>query len=245
MPSSQPGVLERSAAILNSFSTARMTLTLSEIERLSGLPRSTAHRLATQLTEVGLLQRTLEGYTIGDQVFEWAQLVPHARVTRTARPYLQDVYGASHRVVHMAIRQGYSALYIEKMQAHGRVITPTRIGARLPLHSTGVGKVFLAFESGDLIRAICAEGLERFTSATLTSERELRQEVSVIKAQGYATDNAENHPSTRCVAAPVFQNGNKVVAAVSLLLAEGDSPEPLARLVKLACRGISRELGAT
>ena len=94
----------------------------------------------------GALERDAQGrYAVGLRLWEVAQNAGR-QLRDTARPHLQDLFSLTHETAHIAIREGDEALYIDRLYSSTRVPRASRVGGRLPLHATAVGKVLLAFE---------------------------------------------------------------------------------------------------
>lgn len=148
---SQPGrsVTSRVLAILDAFDSAHPRLSLSEISRRAGLSLATTHRLVNELVAWRGLHRCQDGhYEVGIRLWEVGLLGPlHIRMREIALPFLQTLYEATRENVHLAVRDGDDALYVEKLSGHRSVPIISRIGGRLPLHATGVGKALLAHET--------------------------------------------------------------------------------------------------
>ena len=121
-------------------------LSLSEIAERSGTPLTTAHRLLAELTEWGALVRRPDGrYEIGRKLWDLGLLAPvQLELRQVAAPFLMDVHTAIRDTVHLAVRDGLSALYVERVSGRESVPVVSTVGSRLPLHATGVGKVLLA-----------------------------------------------------------------------------------------------------
>jgi DNA-binding IclR family transcriptional regulator len=132
-------------SLLDAFNHGRSVYTLSELARRTGLPLTTAHRLVGELERWGGLERGADGqYRIGLRMVELAALCPRGVGLRDiALPYMQDLYEATHQNVQLAVREGTDGVYIERIAGREAVAVRTRIGARWPLHATGVGLVLL------------------------------------------------------------------------------------------------------
>ncbi|QWT24458.1 IclR family transcriptional regulator [Subtercola sp. PAMC28395] len=235
-------------AILDAFTVAPTTasLTLTAIAERAGLPLSTAHRLVGEWVSWGGLTRTDDGrYNLGLRLWELGVQAPSAKNLRSAAlPYLEDLFEATHEHVHLAIFDGRDALYLEKLTGHGAVPIISRVGARLPLHSTGVGLVLLAFASADFINDYLDAPLTGFLPGTVTSPDVLRRRLAEIRASGIAQMSEEMTPGSSSTAAPVRDRSGAVVGAVSIVIRTSESAARANEaVVRVAARGISRALG--
>lgn len=174
---SRDSMLERGVFVLQSFRGTGQPQTLSAIARRTGLPKSTAHRIVDVLAVQGLLEHTADGWVLGRALFELGDLVPiKRRLRETALPFMQDLYEATHETVHLAVRDVLDVLYAEKIRGHAGIDVPSRVGGRLPLSCTGVGKTLLAFSPLGLVDEVLARPLRRLTRfsvqrSTNTAER--------------------------------------------------------------------------
>src|SRR5680860_657306 len=167
-------VAARLFAILDAFAApagaTSLTLTLTAIAQRAGLPLSTTHRMVAEWVGWGGLTKHENGqYSLGMKLWELGVQTPTARNLRTiALPYLEDLYETTREHVHLAILDGRDALYLEKLSGHHAVRLISRVGSRLPLHSTGVGLVLLAYAPSDVVQEYLATSLERFLPGTVT-----------------------------------------------------------------------------
>lgn len=147
-------VTGRVFAILDAFAPGEARLTLTQISRLSGLPIATTHRLTAELVRLGGLEREPGGtYRIGTRMWEIGSLAPvRGGLRELAIQYMEDLYEATHANVQLAVLRGLDALFLEKISGRESIRIVTRVGGRLPLHATGVGKVLLAYAAARRLR---------------------------------------------------------------------------------------------
>jgi DNA-binding IclR family transcriptional regulator len=238
-------MLDRGVQILQAFRPRGGTLTLSELVGRTGLPKPTVYRLAGALVELGLLERQQVGYRPGLALFELGELVPAKVALREiALPYMQDLYEATHHTVHLAVRDGLDVIYAEKIRGHHGVDVPSRVGGRLPMSSTGVGKALLAFVEPDVVDAVLSRPLRKLTVRSLDDPRSLATELTEIRHTGIAYDRQEAANGVMCIAAPLVVE-SRAIAALSLTFAAGDTDTaglvPVVRAVSMA---LSRALAA-
>ncbi len=239
-------VLERAVGVLDAFRGAGPELTLDELVLATGLARSTAHRLAGQLTDVGLLERSRRGWRLGVALFELGQMVPRQqRLRDVALAYMEDLYEATRETVQLAVLDGGEVLYVEIISGHQRVRTPSRRGGRLPAHCTGIGKAMLAF-SPDTGRGWLVDHmpLTALTPTTITDPAVLTWELHEIHRLGLAFDREENTPGLVCVAAPLIGPDGSAIAGLSVSMPAGGriTPTQVAPAVLAGTRALSREL---
>ena len=238
-------VTGRVFAILDAFAPGEARLTLTQISRRSGLAIATTHRLAAELVRHGGLEREPGGtYRVGTRMWEIGSLAPvRGGLRELAIPYMEDLYEATHGNVQLAVLQGLDALFLEKISGRELIHIVTRVGGRLPLHATGVGKVLLAHAPQEVFDAIVARGLDAITPSTIVDPERLRRSLDDVRRDGYAWTREEMTPGTLSVAAPVHGPSGSVVAALSIVVAASQRDvERLAPSVRTAARGLSRRV---
>lgn len=207
--------------VLECFSTNDRALTLAEICQRTGFPRSTAHRLLASLREVGFLEqdRERDRYRLGLKLFELGNTaLSNFDLHREARPYVEALRQMTGHTVHLAVFDGYRAVVIRRADPAPDSAMPTTSTfiENAPAHCTSVGKAILAWQPEDAVKRLVANGLERFTSSTITTEDRLRAELATIRERGYSIDEAEHQPGLRCVGAPIRNQAGAVFAGLSI-----------------------------
>lgn len=243
---SSPGtsVTARLLAVLDTFDATHREQRLSDIAGRAGLPLPTTHRLVRDLVAWGGLVRTDAGaYVIGHRVWDLGLLAAtHAGLREIASPFLHDIYGATLATVHLAVRDGTTALYLDRLMGHASVPVVSRIGSRLPLHATGVGKVLLAYTPDDVQRAVVAD-LRRVTAYTVIQPGRLRHELERVRTEGYAQTTEEMSLGACSIAVPVRDGADDVVAALGIVVPALKPNKPrLVTALQVAAQGIRRSL---
>lgn len=211
-------VTSRILAILEAFEANGPTLTLSQVSEHTLIPVSTVHRLMGELEDWGALARDDNGrYQVGLRLWGLAQS-GGLRLRDTARPFLQDLFSLTQESAHLAIREGNEALYVDRIYSSKRVPRASRIGGRLPLHATAVGKVLLAYEAPWFRDAYLQEHLEARTQRTHVNPDGLARELAQIADQGFAITNEEVRAGACSIAVPVGGRPDATEAAIGLVL---------------------------
>ncbi len=242
-----PSVTSRALDLVGAFDPEHRSLTLSALARRAGLPLATAHRLVAELHKWGALARRPNGeYVIGRRLWDLGLLAPvQSGLRQAASPFLHDLYGATLATVHLAVRDGCEVLYVDRLAGHVSVPVISKIGSRLPLHATGVGKVLLAYAPED-VRGQAFGRLTRVTPYTVTQPARLAEQLRRVRAEGYATTGEEMSLGACSVAVPVRGRDDEVVAALGIVVP--DLRREQARLVaalQVAARGVGRTLTST
>ena len=221
---------------------------LAALELALKLNRSTVHRLASTLVEHRYLSfGPRVGYALGPKLIELGYLArEQMSLTRVARGHLDDLAAATGDTVHLGIRDGMRALYLNKVPGRRRVEVTSRIGDRYPLRSTGIGKALLFDMDEAQWRKFYnyenQKGHHNITALGVWLKR-LKGYVKV----GYALDLEENEDRIRCVAAPVRDATNEIVGAISVSSAaqymDDSRMTVLAKKVCATAHAISHDLG--
>lgn len=203
-------VIDRISLVLDAFDGPGR-LTLAQIVRRTGLPRSSAHRMLERLVALRWLRRDGRDYELGMRLVELGSLALHQdRIHRAAIPLLRDLHRATGLVVHLAVLDGADVVYLEKIGDQMVAAIPTRVGGRQPAHCTAVGKAILA-DNDDAKVNLSA----RKTRYSIANASQLAAELAKVRAHGIAVEREESLPGFGCVAAPIGPAG-QAVAAVSV-----------------------------
>jgi DNA-binding IclR family transcriptional regulator len=153
----------------------------------------------------GALERDEHGrYQIGLRLWEVAALAPRGPGLREiALPFLEDLYEATHQHVQLAVLDGLDVVYVERISARGAVGVRSRVGGRWPAHTTGVGRVLLAYADPAVQESYLAAPLAGFTELTITDPAALRRVLADVRRTGHAVSDRQVTMDAISVAAPV------------------------------------------
>jgi DNA-binding IclR family transcriptional regulator len=211
-------MIARAASVLRAFDQQNDSLTVSELAATTGLPLGTTHRIVSDLVEQRLLNREGTHYSIGTGLWELGELsAVSLRFREIALPFLLALYEVTGENVHLAILDGFDTLYVARLVGPRSVPTISRMGGRLPLHTTGVGKALLAFQSEEFLAEFFARPLATPTRHSLTNEAAVRAEMKTTKARGYSATHQEMTLGTAALAVPIFVDDEAPFASVSLV----------------------------
>ena len=155
---------------------------------------------------------------------------------------MQDLYEASHEVIHLGIRVELKVFYIERISGHRSSSVATQVATTKPLYCTALGKVMLAYSPSELVEEVIAAGLQPRTGATRVAPELFREELQEIARAGVAYDNEEFDVGLKCVAAPILSEEHAVAAISVASRRAAFEPARLARSVRSAAEAISRSL---
>lgn len=242
---SPPGasLVGRVLDVLGAFDDDHRRLNLTEIAERAGLTPPTALRIVRRLVARGALSRDTAGrYVIGRRMWDLGLLAPvETDLREVASPFLHDLHAATRVTVHLAVRDGDAVLYLDRLAGQASVPVVSRVGSRLPMHATGVGKVLLAFAPEEVRQRIMSS-LHPLTPYTITAPGMLARQLARVRAEGFATTREEMTLGACSVAVPVAVGG-EVIAALGVVVP--DFRRERARLLAaltMAARGIGRGL---
>jgi IclR family transcriptional regulator, KDG regulon repressor len=242
--------LQRGLHLLTLFASAERGLTASEVAKRSALPVSTVHRFLMNLEATGFLNCSEDGvYHLGVLCFGLGHAaLAQLDVRRLSLPYLRELNHSTRETIHLTVRHGATAVYVDKLDSPEPVRIYSRIGASVPLYSSAVGKVMLAYmQPAERDTLLAQVEFKRFTPNTIGSTQELLAYLQKVRRQGFAYDLEENERHIRCIAAPIWDHSGVVNASLSItgpaVRMSNSRLRELSPLVKEVGLKISRELG--
>jgi DNA-binding IclR family transcriptional regulator len=209
--------IHRAAEILELVSVEPRTQ--SEVAQHLGVHRSTAMRMLQALTETGLTRRHADGrYGVG---YRLSGLALTAReqfdLANIARPTLAELGKECRYTLHLAALDGDRIVYIDKIEQPGMVRLYSQIGQPVVLHTAGVSKAILAYQPREIVdRMLVGQEYTPYTDTTITSRAAFDDELERTRVRGWAIDDAEYESFVNCIAMPVRDASNDVIAAVSI-----------------------------
>ncbi|QHG80718.1 IclR family transcriptional regulator [Rhodococcus rhodochrous] len=210
--------VEKALSVLDSFRGQLSSLGVTEVAEANGLPKSTAYRLLSHLVASGLLERDGRKYRPSWQIFELAQSSILGRVDgppTLAKPLMTELYVETRGVVRFGVRRGNDVLVAEKIHGPDSVALPTRIGARLPLTTTALGKALLAEQIDQEGRTAIPSPLIRLTRNSKSAPQMLVDQLARTRPMGYTVDLEETVLGVSCVGA-IVTRGTRPVGALSV-----------------------------
>lgn len=221
-PPAKPSVqvLERMLAVIDVLAAHEDPVQLKDISEQTGLHPSTAHRILNDLATGRFVDRPAPGsYRLGLRLLELGNVVKaRLNVRDLALPPMRALHRQIQQPVNLSVRQGDEIVYVERAYSERSGMQVVRaIGARAPLHLTSNGKLFLAADDAQRVRAYATRtGLAGTTHNSLTQLPALERELATVRQTGMAYDNEELELGVRCMAAGVRDDQGTLVAAISI-----------------------------
>ena len=215
------GVTQKTFALLEALSQQpKSGVPLDELTELSGLPKTTVHRLLYSMNKLGYVEQdpVTNLYSLAGKFFELGtNALPYQRLTVVAKPLMQRLLLTFGESVNLAVPQSGTLIYIlvlESPKAHRVAAT---VGSYSHLHCTSVGKSIAAYLPAEELRQhLTRHGMPPMTATTITTLEQYEQELARVRAEGVAADNEENTPGIICCGGPIFSSAPRPIAALSV-----------------------------
>lgn len=193
-------------------------LGVSDIVRIVTLPSSTVHRILRTLVGAGYVVQNdqTERYRLGREAFLLGRAASHTLGFDAAMPLLERLAAETEESVNLVVRDGDEALVVLRVESPQPLRFTQSAGDRIPLYCTSTGKVLLAF-ADDLNAEVAGLGeLARLTPRTITSPRQLLEDLRLIRERHFSVNDGERIPGVCGVAAPVIGTDGRVIAALAV-----------------------------
>ncbi|MBP7490715.1 MAG: IclR family transcriptional regulator [Rhodoferax sp.] len=240
-------VIERMFSLMDVLASREEAISLKEISEKTGLHPSTAHRILNDLATGRFVDRPHPGtYRLGMRLLELGNMVKSRLNVRDAALIpMRDLHKLIQQTVNLSLRQGDEIVYIERAYSERSGMQVVRaIGGRAPLHLTSVGKLFLAADDAQRVRAYAMRtGLNGQTKNSLTQLSSLEHELNKVRLNGFALDNEELELGVRCMAAGIYDDQEKLVAGLSISAPAGRLDESWLLKLQATAQDISLTLG--
>lgn len=235
--------VDRAFVVLEACAASRRTVSLADLAQLTGLPKSTLHRLCWKLTSLGALEHHDDGFRIGPKLFALGALNPTVqRLRAVSMPFLYELSSETGHISNLAILQSGGVLLIDEVFADERPV-PRMVGAMLPVHATALGKALLATQPVDARRALVGdELLPAFTRHTIVRPRVLLDQLEVIARTGISYSHDEWRLGFAGVAAPVEGDGHLFAALALVGMSRSAEAKRYGPLVRRAADALAAAL---
>ena len=243
--------LDRAFDILELLSKEPEGMILTEIGNRLNLHKSTVFRLLSSLKNRGYIEKIDNNiYKLGLGFIDLCSIYLNNLELKTeAEPFMRKLSMFSTQTVFLAILQDNKAVYIDKVENFESMRKYSIIGRKTPLHSSALGKSLLMGIPDEEIKEIFAEsGFEIKTKNTIRDITRLLDEIKISRERGWSFDDEEGEEGIRCVAAPIYDYRNKIIASVSTAWyfnVTNLDVNTISEYVKTAANDISRHMGYT
>ena len=236
--------LSKGLVVLSALADAKESRSLRQLSQDTGLARSTVHRVVSELRDAGLIESSVAGHQLGLRLFELGgNALRQSHLVTVARPYMEDLYERTRRVVQLGVLQGGDVMYVVRVGRQGHQLVASPVAGRIPANCAAIGKAILAYDEA-LIDQVIAGGLERRTRHSVIAPSTLRAALADVRRSGIATELEEARMGLACIASPIIVDGD-VRAAISLTMPVQEfAPLSLGPTVRNTVARLSRELSS-
>jgi IclR family acetate operon transcriptional repressor len=225
-------------------------LTLDQVTRKTGLPKSTTFRLLSSLEKCGYLSQNKESgrYSLGDRFFDLASsTLPYNRLISIVRPYLNSLVLTFAESVNLGVYDEGMVAIIFTIDSPQPFRAAATVGSRSYLHCTSMGKALASYMDQPTLQQVFLKlGLPARTRHTLTTEEALFRELEKIREAGVSHDNQEDVEGVECYGAALLGADGKPIACMSVSgpsIRMGPKAESIRVAVREAARRMSLALG--
>ena len=212
--------VSKAIRLLDLLAESDTPMTLAQISKKLGWAKSSVHDLLSTMRQFSIVsQDEYSRYTLGIRLFEYGCNLSNSwTVPDKAKPYLQHISYATGEAVFLSVLDRGEVVTLDRATNRTGLWISAEMGCRLPVHCTSQGKLFLAYmTAGEQAQILQRTTFQRFTDATITSPDALQKELDMIRQRGYAMEINEFKPGTRSVAAPIFDEENRVRYAIGVI----------------------------
>lgn len=246
--------LDKALYLLSYFSYDRDTIGLSELSRISGIPKATVYRTLSTLESRGYLQKVdvmgkESQYKLGLKFLELGNIVSNnIELKAIARPYMERLRSAINECSQLVVQSGDEAIYIEKLECSRPVKAYTRVGRRAPLYAGACPRAIFSFLPDEEIDKILSKvELIKYTKNTVIDKDEIWKIIKETRRLGYTISYSELAEETYAIGAPIIDYTGNVAGSLSIVGPENrlndDTIDLYVAEVLKATRGISQALG--
>lgn len=214
--STQTPAIDKANRIFH-FIAENGSATYSQIYQGLSLPQSSTSALLSSLIAHGLLRQNEGKYYLGFIFFEFGnKAIEQFNIKELATEPLLHLRDQTQLACHLGILDGHFAIYLAKVESPNAIVVRSWLGKRLSLYSSSLGKVLLAWLPENQIDELLPDDVfPAKTKTTITTKVALKKELEKVRDKGWAFDNSEDYEGVTCIAAPVFDHNNHVIAAIS------------------------------
>jgi IclR family transcriptional regulator, pca regulon regulatory protein len=210
--------LARGLSVIRAFDGDHTDLTLSEVARITDLPRAVARRFLHTLVELGYMRTDGRRFTLRPKILELGYAyLSSMTLPEIAMPHLEHLVEKVRESSSVSVLDGDEVVYVARVPTKRIMTVAISVGTRFPAYATSMGRVLLAGQSDQWLDGFFASTeLRPLTSRTITEPSRLRRELTRIREQGWALNDQELEEGLRSLAAPIHDAERRVIAAVNV-----------------------------
>ncbi len=209
--------VDRTLQIVELLASAPSALGVVAVAEATGLAQATAHRLLQALARRGWVRQDADRRYAPGVTLLRLTASSQRQLIAAAQPFLSEAAQRTGETANLAVREGTQVVYIGQVLSAQRLRTFAEVGHRVPLHSTAVGKVLVAYlPDSEVTTLVAKSGLPARTATTITDPERFRAELASVRRHGYALDQGEEVEGVACLAVPIRSTSGEVLCALSI-----------------------------
>ena len=194
-------------------------VSLNQLVRDAALPKTTVFRYLRTLATLGFVEHNAEADRYRPGIGLWRlshSSSPYETLRQAGKPHMKRLRQRFNETINLGVLSGGEVVYLDVLESERSLRMQSSVGATDPLHSTALGKVFLAFRPPSQRAMLIPPALPRLTKSTITDRAALLDQLEIIRTTGYAIEIGENEEGSYCIAAPILDRRDMAIAAMSL-----------------------------
>lgn len=245
--------VQRAVTVLELLAGSDTGISLAELSRQTGFPKSSLFRILLTLEKASIVQldRTRNIFTLGMKLIDWGnRALEKIDLKTVTHPHLVRMAHETRESYYVAILDDNEVIIIDRADTPEIWRMVARLGQHSPVHATASGQVLMAEATDEVLAAaIQHTGLKRFTPQTITSMGRLRNRLKDVRRDGHVVNDAEYKPDLCVIAVPLRDHYGKVVAALMTALQSERARRnkslvmSIVDILKREASVISREIG--
>lgn len=212
VPGESPSILAKAFELLRAFDLSNRVMTLTELARAADLPKSTVHRLLARLVELDVIEHIDEGYRISLSMARLAALSPANLMRDVALPHMARLHNWSGHTITLGVLRDFDTVILEQVGSTSWHSDPHLAGARIPAHSSVLGKALLAWDPREALETLLPNPLPTLTAATITDRDVLMAQLREVRATNLAHQLDESLEGIAGVGSAIIIKGEAVGA---------------------------------
>ena len=236
-----PSILAKAFAVLGAFNDRDRVLTLTEISRKSGLPKSTVHRLIQRLGALDVIEAHGSGYRVGIKLLQMVSSMPVDSMRELALPHMAQLQAWSKSSVHFGVLRGGEVVVLQALFAPNHELPIGEVGSRVPAHLSALGRVMMAHLPDEELGAVLSGPLPALTARSITDPELIRAALERARVEGYCVQRDEVVLGLGNIAAPILIKGRPMGAIALQFDSSQPVTESLVNAVKVTAHRITRD----
>ncbi|TRW24997.1 IclR family transcriptional regulator [Criibacterium bergeronii] len=210
--------IERTFLILECFKNYKKGATLTDLSDATGLHKSTVFRFLNTLISLGYIRKSELKYHLTFKFYNIASsYLNEYNLIEISEPYLEKLSENLNEVVHLVVRDGNYCVYVNKIEDNNAITMGSKIGARIPLLLSSVGKAIISYQSDDEIKAVYEQSIiNNLFDEDKLDLNDLMNDINETRQTGIGIDDEDNEPGIFCVGAAIKAVGGQIIGALSV-----------------------------